>query len=172
MIFHSKFNGTIKLTKNWRGKPSVWVGGFEQSGPNYVEKLWSKALRHSGLSRINSVLVLGLGCGTIVKIINDLWPEAKIVGVEIDPVMIEIGRKYFGLSDLSNLKIVQSEANEYIKCSKDKFDLIICDAYLGGKIQLLKLKKSKATILSNELNSKTLTNQIVLTPLTRGGLVN
>mgnify|MGYP001607763770 CR=1 FL=1 len=40
----SKFNGEIKISKS-RGKYTVWIGGFEQSGGVYVEGLWKKALK-------------------------------------------------------------------------------------------------------------------------------
>lgn len=152
----SPYNGQIKVTK-FRGKYSVWVSGFEQSGPVYVEKIWRRALRHSGLSRIVNVLILGLGCGSLVKLISKKWPKAKITGVEIDPVMISLGKKYFNLEKFKNLKIIQDDAK---KQKLSGYDLIICDAYLGGKNQLSKLK-SKIPVLFNNLDPKTLKNQII-----------
>lgn len=151
----SKYNGEIKVTK-FRGQYSVWVGGFEQSGSVYVEKLWRDALRHSGLSRISNVLILGLGCGTVVKLISKFWPAAKITGVEIDPVMIDLGKKYFALLQFPDLKIIQSHAREYIKYSKTKFDLILIDAYIGNTKSSLptvkKLLSKNGIIVTNNLH--------------------
>ena len=157
----SKFNGEIKISKS-RGKYSVWIGGFEQSGSVYVEKIWGKALKElpplwrGELLRNIKVLVLGLGCGTVIPIIFKKWPKAKIVGVEIDPVMINLGEKYFGLKNFENLKIICGDAK---KQKLSGYDLIITDAYLGGKNQLTKIK-SQIPILSNLFNPKTLKNEI------------
>lgn len=127
----SKHNGQIKVVKN-RGEYSVWVGGFEQSGNFYVQKIWKKKL--DTISRnIKSVLILGLGCGTVAGIVGQKWPKAKIVGVEIDPVMIGLGKKYFGLGRISSLKIVNQDARDFIKSTNRKFDLILVDAYIGNK---------------------------------------
>lgn len=150
----SKFNGQIKVTK-FRGQYSIWTSGFEQSGPIYVEKVWKK-----GLEKINflpkNILILGLGCGTVVKLISQKWPRARISGVEIDPVMIKLGKKYFGLDNFSQLKIILGDAK---KQKLSGYDLIICDAYLGAKDQLSKLK-SKIVVMSNILNPKTLKNEV------------
>lgn len=149
MTFDSKFNGQIKLTKNWRGQYSVWVGGFEQSGPVYVEKIW-----RDGLKRVpfvpKKVLILGLGCGTLVKLISKKWPRAKITGVEIDPVMINLGKKYFRLGEFPNLKIILSDAREF-KPTRP-FDLVLSDTYIGNKkISQNNLKKLGRKILVNSL---------------------
>lgn len=166
-VVKSKFNGVIKVTK-YRGNYSVWVGGFEQSGPIYVEKLWRSALNNITIQQSNNILILGLGCGTLAPLIFKKWPEAKIVGVEIDPTMINLGKKYFNLSGYKNLKIIQGDAK---KQKLTGYDLIICDAYLGGKNQFSKLK-SKVPVLSNVLNPRTLKNKIVLTTFARGPLAN
>jgi len=36
------------------------------------------------------------------KIISEKFPNAKITGIEIDPMMVEIGKKYFGLEKIFN----------------------------------------------------------------------
>ncbi|MDO8515028.1 MAG: methyltransferase domain-containing protein [bacterium] len=122
-VLKSKFNGEIKIVK-LHNKISVWVGGFQQSGP-LVEKIWESGL--AGFYPAN-VLILGLGCGSIVKFL----PHSKITGVEIDPVMIRLGRKYF---HLDKVNIICGDA--LTLKFKETFDLIIVDLYKGGKMQKL-----------------------------------
>jgi len=159
-IVHSKINGEIEVVKS-RGRYSVWVGGFEQSGSVYVEKLWKKGLREAEkyfLHPPKSVLILGFGCGTAAKLISQKWPYAHIVGVEIDPVMIQLGKKYFGLDTVSNLKIIKADACKQVRLlakKKQKFDLILVDTYLGGKSSgdpdCRFLLKNNGIIISNHL---------------------
>ncbi len=82
---------------------------------------------------IHSSLILGLGGGTAAKLVNQFWPEAKIVGIEIDPVIIGLAKKYFALGKISSLKIINADAAEWVK-RKEKFDLILVDVYLGDKV--------------------------------------
>ncbi|MDP2860947.1 MAG: hypothetical protein Q8N98_04525, partial [bacterium] len=73
--------------------------------------------------------------GTLAKIIAKTYPGAKIVGVEIDPVIVDIGKRFFGLSEIKNLKIVVANAASWIReiKSHNGFDLIAVDTYLGDK---------------------------------------
>ena len=162
-IFHSKFNGEVKV-KKYLWETSVWVGGFEQSGP-LVRDIWQKAIK--GLpppgrgEALRNVLILGLGCGIAAKLLIKKFPQAKITGVEIDPVMIEIGKKYFNLLDI---KIKITDAKKFIKTTKQKFDLILVDTYLGGKQVLLKNLKNvlakEGVVLVNKLEN--LKNEVLI----------
>ena len=59
---------------------------------------------------IKKILVLGLGAGSIVKVINKYFPKSKITAVEIDPMMVEIGKKHFDLEKARNLEIIIGDA--------------------------------------------------------------
>ncbi len=151
-LFDSKINGTVKV-KKYLWETSVWVGGYQQSGP-LVKVVWQKALEN--VTEIpKNVLILGLGCGIAAKLISKKFPNALIMGVEIDPVMIEAGKKYFDLRKIKNLKIICADAKIFLKKNKQKFDLILVDIYIGEKQVLLNnlkfYKKKNGTILLNEL---------------------
>ncbi len=162
-VIKSKYNGEIKVGK-FRGKYSVWVGGFEQSGSVYVEKIWRKALSNLTIKGCGKVLVLGLGCGTVIPLVLKKCPKASIVGVDIDQVMIDLGKKYFDLNKYKNLKIVQADALQYTSVLKQKFDLIMVDIYQGEKKGELKVPQRllarNGVIITNNLDSKKLINTI------------
>lgn len=153
---NSKINGLIRVSKS-KGKYSLWVNGFEQSGPVYVAKIWKAALARV-TSKPKSVLILGLGGGTLVSLLSEKWPQASITGVEIDPIMISLGKKYFGLGKYKNLKIVLADARTYRPARQ--FDLVLVDCYLGGKKIFPKTKGKQ--ILFNNLNRESLKNEVTL----------
>ena len=93
-----------------------------------VEKLWKKALEEITYNANGRALIFGLGCGSVVKVL----PSMKVTGVEIDPVMVDIGKRYF---NLDRVKIVIGDATK-LKF-KERFDLIIVDLYIGGKMENL-----------------------------------
>lgn len=130
-IITSKFNGQIKLIKS-RHHHALWVGGFEQSGA-MVEKVWEKALAPLKNHNCRTVLVLGLGAGSVVGVIRKYFPKSKITGVEIDPAIIDLGKKYFGLGSWPNLTIKTFDLRKFLMANRKKYDLILVDAYIGPK---------------------------------------
>lgn len=99
----------------------------EITGSVWDYYLTAPAFLPEGL-RVNTVCLLGLGVGTTAKLYNKVFSPRRIVGVEIDPVIIELGRKYFSLND-ENLEIVCADAGEFIATTGEKFDLIIVDTF-------------------------------------------
>lgn len=142
--------------KKFLWQTSVWVGGFQQSGP-LVEKLWRDAFNSLTIKQYSNILVLGLGCGSAIKPLRKKFPDCHITGVEINPEMIEIGKKYFNLNKISNLKIKICDAKKFVSQTKQKFDLILVDVYFGGQQQTIKIPpkilSKKGLIIFNELSN-------------------
>ena len=74
------------------------------------------------------MLVLGLGGGTVVNLYNRYFPPKLIDGVEIDPEVVKVGKKYLGLN-VDNLKIHIDDAKAFIKNTSQIYDLIIVDVF-------------------------------------------
>ncbi len=142
----SLVNGEIEIVE-FLGKRSIRAGGLQQSG-SLVYLLWEKgikeitkpacrlALRQGGLRNyeIEKVLLLGLGGGSIIPLLNRYFPKAKITAVEIDPLMVAIGRKYFDLGKYTNLTIKICDAFSFVGKDKGEYDLILVDLFLGAGI--------------------------------------
>ena len=130
----SRISGEI-VVKEHLGKYSLHVQGLIQSG-GIVKGIWKKPIRavQRKMSVARQILVLGLGGGTVVQLIKARWPEAKIIGIEIDPEIIRVGKKYFGLGKVTGLKTVQANAFSYVAKAHGEFDLVIVDLYLGHQL--------------------------------------
>lgn len=160
----SSSNKTINLIIR-SGKPALFVDNFEQSGPS-VEKIWRQGLNRLAVQKCSRILVLGLGAGVVARLLNEKFPSARMTGVEIDSAMISLGKKYFALNQLNNLKIVISDASDFLAGNQYIFDLILVDLYLGGKIpekfisagffkNLARILSPDGTLLLNVLTTKT-----------------
>lgn len=150
LITSSKYNHLIRVNEEY-GENKLLVNGSRQSGL-YIRKLWQKALLDFGIigprlpelkqfqfreSQKNNILVLGVAGGTVIHMLHGLYPKAKITGIDIDKKMIDIGKKYFGLGEISGLSLVNSDALEFVHNAvrrKSKYDLIIVDLSFGRKI--------------------------------------
>lgn len=131
----SPCNGRIQVVKTFEGT-RILAGGVSQSGW-LVRKIWDSALKRLKGTHpdIAHVLIMGLGGGSAAEIIQLYWPEAKIIGVDIDSVMVSLGKKYLSLEKIKNLKFIQANAEEWVaKENKQKFDLVLVDLYQGGEI--------------------------------------
>ena len=134
---NSKYNGHLKVLSSLGFGTYIQAEGLTQSG-GIVETIWKSTLKQiNKLTNrpINSCLILGLGGGTVAKLIGKNWPEVKIVGIDIDPVMVELGKKYLGLDGIG-MDVEIGDALETIQKSKvksQKFDLVVVDLYQGDK---------------------------------------
>lgn len=110
------------------------VGGISQSGW-LMKKIWDYALSriYKERKKVGSVLILGLGGGSVAEVTQKYWKDTNIIGVEIDSEMIRLGKKYLKLDWVSRLTIRQEDAFQFIKTTRHKFDLIIIDLYKGQK---------------------------------------
>lgn len=130
----SPINGKIIVQTDLAWGPHILVEGLSQSG-GVVKRVWkplfSKVKRD--FPDIKSILILGLGGGTIAKFSKQFWPEAKIVGVEIDALMVEMGKKHLGLMNV-NVETHIEDAYHYLTNVTNHFDLILVDIYAGRSI--------------------------------------
>mgnify|MGYP001044246185 CR=1 FL=1 len=133
----SKISGEV-VVKEQFGKYTLHVQDLIQSG-GIIKEIWGKAFqRVQGEFSILNCLVLGLGGGTVVQLIKACSPKAKIVSVEIDPEIIKIGKKFFGLGEIRNLEVVNADAIKWVadydeSYHRSRFDLVLVDLYIGGK---------------------------------------
>ena len=157
----SRFNGKIEV---WRygSQVSLRVDGLTQSG-GLMEEIWEKAMKtvYSQQLSVNRMLILGLGGGTAAKVVKQYWPQVHITGVDIDPIMVEMGEKYLGLAGVT--KIIDNAA-EWIRKVGQKFDLVIVDLYRGRQVPKFSASKSwlhrlrditpRGTVIFNRLKLK------------------
>ncbi len=124
----SKYNGDLRVVRSWGFGTYIQADGLTQSG-GIVGSIWKPVLKGLGKQSIKTCLILGLGGGTVAKYVKLFWPEAKITGVDIDPAMIELGKKYLGLGEIG----VDIKVRDAYKQPSDKFGLVIVDLYQGDK---------------------------------------
>jgi predicted membrane-bound spermidine synthase len=81
------------------------------------------------------VLVLGVGGGAIIRQLQQLIEPEEVVGVELDPVHIQIAKRYFGLARKRAVSLVSADAAAWLRSYRGAaFDLIVDDLFVenGG----------------------------------------
>lgn len=78
--------------------------------------------------RVKSMAIVGLAAGTLAHQATAVFGAIPIDGFEIDPAIIEVGRKYFDMN-MSNLNALAEDGRVGLAHSDQKYSLIGVDAY-------------------------------------------
>lgn len=77
-----------------------------------------------------SVLLIGLGAGSLTKFLYRHCPDAHLTAVEISPRVVDVARQHFELPDDSaRLDIVIGDGADYVRNGQRTFDLILVDGF-------------------------------------------
>ncbi len=131
---NSPINGKLTVEKDIALGTYIRADGLTQSG-SVAKIIWVHSLRKVKKTSLNpkNCLILGLGGGSIAQIITKFWPNTKIVGIDIDPIIVNLGKKYMGLDRL-NVEIHIDDALNFINQKPiNHYDLICVDTYQGDK---------------------------------------
>lgn len=152
---HSKINGNLTVVKDLAWGTHIQAGGVTQSG-GVAETVWRTSLRTIVNSRlsIDDCLILGLGGGSIAKLVRKNWPKCHITGVEIDPIMVDLGKKYLNLDKYKvDIKIIDAQKFCH-QPSAISYQLICIDMYIGNdvpkKFEQLEFIKEVEGMLAND----------------------
>ncbi len=100
----------------------------------YTKMMMSALLLNPNPKR---VLIAGLGGGTLPTALAELFPEAQIDIVEIDPAVVAVAKRFFGFAETAKLKVFTQDARVFTKRALIRnatYDLIMLDAYNGDYI--------------------------------------
>lgn len=81
--------------------------------------------------RLTKILEIGLGGGTVAQYLHRQINTAVITCVELDPEVIALARRYFGLREDSRLRVVERDGRIFLRATRDAYDVIMIDAYRG-----------------------------------------
>lgn len=133
---HSSINGKLTVVKDLVWGIHISAGGLTQSG-GVAKKVWKYTLKQiSDMGRkFDNCLVLGLGGGSGALLVRKYWPHADIVGVDLDPIVVGLGKKYLDLDSIG-VEIKINDGLEYCKGIKGdgkRHDLVLVDMYVGDE---------------------------------------
>jgi len=127
----SKINQNLEVT--WNNGQLVLDSKNTNFSFGSLERVMRIGLNTIGKEKIaayQSVLVLGVGGGSVIKLLQDEFQfGGKIMGIELDPKVIEIANHYFGLNKRKNIEINIGDASEFVKDTATTYDLIIIDIF-------------------------------------------
>ena len=155
----SKYSDTLEIT--WHnGKKHLNTKNANYSYGS-LQAILKFGLEKIELKNMNSILLLGLGGGSVIETLRqDFNYQKQITAIDIDPVIIDIAKTEYQLESNSNTTIICEDALKFIKDNTNKFDLIIIDLFIDIKVptQFLELKFWEDVVKSKSTNGVILFN--------------
>ncbi len=78
--------------------------------------------------KLRRVGIIGLAAGTIAHQFTQVYGPVPIDGVEIDPSIVDIGRKYFDMNE-PNLNVYVQDGRTFLATSHAQYDVVAIDAF-------------------------------------------
>jgi spermidine synthase len=78
---------------------------------------------------VRNVLVLGNAGGSTARALAALYPGVAIDGVELDPKVTDVARRYLGLDRIRGLHVITADARAYLRSTHKRYDVIAIDTY-------------------------------------------
>jgi spermidine synthase len=78
-------------------------------------------------------LLLGLGIGTVARLLEARFGSVRMTGVDDDPDVVALAE--LELADLAGLSIVRVDAFAFVQRCEDRFDLACVDLFRGGQME-------------------------------------
>ncbi len=121
----------LLLLNEGQGIHSVW-----SPGPTFYGGTWDMFLVAPFFNKppyrpqnIRSLCIVGLAAGTIAHQYTDVFgPAVQIDGIEIDPDIVEVGRRYFEMRQ-PNLHVIIEDGRLALHRSTKRYNVVGIDAY-------------------------------------------
>ncbi len=99
---------------------------------------------------VKRVAIVGLAAGTTARQMTAVYGDIPIDGFELDPKIVEVGQKYFGMT-MPNLNIIIGDGRLGLEQSAYKYDIIAVDAYRPPYIPAHMTTQEFFTIIASHL---------------------
>ncbi|MFV0416805.1 MAG: fused MFS/spermidine synthase [Chthoniobacterales bacterium] len=139
---HASFYHNIRV-RDWKESPSKTLRFLQldttMEGAQIVEsgelvfgyqKFW-ELLKIFAPGEVRESLFIGGGGFGMPEQLSEAFQDSAVTIVEIDPEIIEIGKKYFRLADYPDFRLVATDGRRFLREGQTQYDIIVGDAYSG-----------------------------------------
>lgn len=78
--------------------------------------------------KLHRVGIIGLAAGTIARQFTQVYGPVPIDGAEIDPSIVNVGRKYFAMNE-PNLHVYVQDGRAFLATTQEHYDVVAIDAF-------------------------------------------
>jgi spermidine synthase len=108
---------------------SIYNTKDELELPVAYTRVMTVALAYTG--KLENLLEIGFGGGRTAWYLHKHVPTLDVTAAELDPAVVELAKKYFGVRAQDKFKINVADGRSYLTKSRERWDVIMIDAYRG-----------------------------------------
>lgn len=97
--------------------------------PSKYQRFW--ALSRIFCPDLERAVFLGGGALAMPEALLRAYPGSTVEVIEIDPELLEVGRRFFKMAEYPQLTMIIDDARRYLRLTDKKYDLIFGDVYHG-----------------------------------------
>ena len=123
-VYDENLVRTLSFNGSWETMMSLTnplTGHFEYTEYFQMPWLWNHDIKR--------VLMVGLGGGSTPRAYQHYYTNVMVDVVEIDPVVVEVAKKYFTVAESPTIKIHIADGRVFLHQSTNIYDVILMDAY-------------------------------------------
>jgi spermidine synthase len=80
------------------------------------------------------LLFLGVAGGVSLNQLLTVYPALSLVGVELDPAVLQVAHQWFDLAESPRLELVADDARRFLATTDGRFDAAAIDLYVTGQV--------------------------------------
>jgi spermidine synthase len=84
--------------------------------------------------RARNVLFVGLGGGSAPKRFFRDFPSLRLQVAELDPVVVDVAKRYFALPDDPRLRVTDEDGRRFLTKNDTRYDVIVLDAFYADAV--------------------------------------
>jgi spermidine synthase len=100
---------------------------------------------------VHAVLEIGFGGGRTASYLHYSLPGVAVTSVELDPEIIELARKYFGVRTGMGFQVIAKDGRIFLRNTPALYDVILIDAYRGPFVPFHLLTKEFYDLVKTHL---------------------
>ncbi len=102
-------------------------------------------------SAADNLLEIGFGGGRTAWYLHKHVPKLDITCVELDPAVVDLAQKHFGVKQEDKFKIVTADGRSFLTKSRESWNIIMIDAYRGPFVPFHLLTEEFYKIVKSKL---------------------
>ena len=129
-IFVNKRGSILAMPTRYRSE-NYLKSAINLKDPDDMQLEYSQTIPVSLLypETVKRILMVGLGAGVVSTYFGRAMPDLQIDVVELDPGVIAVAKKYFGVQETARVRFVDSDGRVYLNRHKEFYHLIVLDAF-------------------------------------------
>ena len=115
----------LHLNEGWADH-SIYRPGQVLTGGYWDQFLLAPILHGPGF---RSLSMIGYAGGTVGRAYGTYWPSVNVLGIELDPLVTQVGRRYFGLASNPRVRVATADGRVYLEQHHTRYDAVFLDAF-------------------------------------------